>query len=61
MRLSDKVRGAVERRLSAIEAALAGIEGLKVERRGDTVRLRGRRLVERSLSDMQLRFAGRSR
>ena len=40
MRLSDRVRSAIERRLTAIEAALAGIEGLAVERRGDTVRLR---------------------
>ena len=61
MRLSDRVRGAIERRLRAIENALAGIEGLLVERRGDAILLRGRRLVERSIADVRLRFAGRSR
>ncbi len=61
MKLSDKVRGAIEQRLEAIEAELAGIEGLSIERRGDTVRLRGRLLVERSIADMRLRFAGLSR
>lgn len=61
MKLSNKVRGAIEQRLGAIEAELAGIEGLSIERRGDTVRLRGRLLVERSVSEMRLRFAGLSR
>ena len=58
MSLSGRVRSAIERRLSAIEAALGGIEGVAVERRGDMIRLRGRRLVERSISDARLRFAG---
>ena len=58
MRLSDKVRGAIERRLVAIEAGLARIEGISVERRGDAIRLRGRRLVKRSIADVRLRFAG---
>ena len=58
MTFSDKVRGAIERRMAAIEAGLAGIEGVSVERRGDTLRLRGRRLVERSVADARLRFAG---
>ena len=61
MRLSERVRRAIERRLNTIEAALAGIEGLVVERRRDAIRLRGRRLVERSIADVRLRFAGRSR
>ena len=58
MKLSDRVRGAVERRLRVIEGAVAGIEGVVFERRGDTVRLRGRRLVERSIADLRIRFAG---
>ena len=58
MRLSDKVRGAIERRLSTIEAALAGIEGLTIERRGDAIVMRGRRLIKRSIADARLRFAG---
>lgn len=61
MTLSEKVRGAVERRLRAIEAALAGIDGLQIERRGDTIRMRGRQLVKRSVADVRLRFAGLSR
>lgn len=58
MTLGDKVRGAIERRLAAIEAALAGIEGLVIERRGDAIRVRGRKLLERSIADVRLRFAG---
>ena len=58
MRVSDKVRGAVERRLAAIEASLAGIEGVSVERRGDSIVMHGRRLVARSIADARLRFAG---
>lgn len=61
MRLSERVRSAVERRIGAIEAALGGIEGLAVERRGDTIRLRGRGLAQRSIADVRLRFAGLSR
>lgn len=61
MKMSDKVRRKIEQRLSAIETALADIEGLSIERRGDTVRLRGRLLVERSINDLRLRFAGLSR
>ncbi len=58
MNLSERVRHAIERRLDAIAAALDGIEGVAVERRGDTIRLRGRRLVARSMTDLRLRFAG---
>ena len=58
MSLSDRVRGAIERRLSAIEAALAEVDGIFVERRGDIIRLRGRGLLKRSLADARLRFAG---
>ena len=58
MTLSERVRSAIERRLATIAAALDGIEGIDVERRGDTIRLRGRKLVERSLADARLRFAG---
>ncbi len=61
MRLGERARHAVERRIDAIEAALAAIEGLAVERSGDTIRLRGRGLAKRSIADVRLRFAGLSR
>ena len=58
MRLSEVRRAAVERRLVAVERALAAIEGLLVERRGDAVMVRERRLAQRSIDDVRLRFAG---
>ncbi len=61
MTLSERVRRAVEARLAGIERALGAIEGLVVERRGDTLRVRGARLVRRSIEDMRLRFAGLGR
>jgi hypothetical protein len=59
MGLRGQVRAAVERRLARIEAVLAGLEGVIVERVGDAVRVRGRGLVRRSIDDVRLRFAGR--
>ncbi len=61
MRLGEMVRHAVERRLAAVERALGAIEGLVVERRGDMIRVRGRRLIQRSIEDVRLRFAGLGR
>ena len=61
MTLSEKVRAAIERRLNAIEAGLARVDGLAVERRGDTIRVRGRRIAMRSIADVRLRFARYSR
>ena len=58
MRLSDRVRGAIGRRLAEVERAYAAIEGLLVERRGDAVVVRGRGLMRRSIDDARLRFAG---
>jgi len=58
MRLSEMVRGAVEQRLAAVERAFGAIEGLLVERRGDAVMVRERRLAQRSIDDVRLRFAG---
>jgi hypothetical protein len=61
MRLSDTVRGAIERRLGAVERAWAAIDGLSVERRGNAVVVRGRGLLRRSIEDVRLRFAGLGR
>jgi hypothetical protein len=61
MRLGDMVRAAVERRLGAVERGYAAVEGLLVERRGDTVVVRGRGLLRRSIVDARLRFAGLGR
>ena len=58
MRLSELMRAAVERRLAAVERAYGAIEGLFVERRGDTILVRGRGLMRRSIEDARLRFAG---
>ena len=57
MTLSRMVRSAIERRIVGVERALSGVEGLFVEREGDTLRLRGRRLLRRSIEDVRLRFA----
>ena len=57
MTLSQYVRRAIDRRLEAIERSLRAIEGLSVDRQGDALRVRGRRLVQRSIEDVRLRFA----
>ena len=61
MTLSQFVRGAIERRLAAIERGLGKIEGLAWSRRGDSIQVRGRQLVRRSIEDARLRFAGLDR
>ncbi|HEU4877496.1 MAG TPA: hypothetical protein VFT07_06600 [Sphingomicrobium sp.] len=55
------MRGAIERRLGAVERAWAAIDGLSVERRGNAVVVRGRDLLRRSIEDVRLRFAGLGR
>ncbi len=57
MTVSERARGAVGRRLDAIQRALDGIEGVVVERQGDTLRVRGVQLARRSIDDMRLRLA----
>jgi hypothetical protein len=51
-------RAAQRRRLQQIAAGLRG-RGVTVEVAADSVVIRGRRLVQRWLSDPLLRFAGR--
>ena len=59
MRLMERARAAVERRLRRIELALRAVEGVRVERRGDAIEARIAR--RRWLDDPRLRFLGRGR
>ncbi len=61
MTLLGKTRAVVQLRLRRIEQALGGIEGVRVERRGDQVTIHGRSLRRRWIEDVRLRFAGRGR
>jgi hypothetical protein len=61
MSVNDYARAAIERRLAAIERGLRDIEGIACERSGDAIRVRGRRLAQRSVEDARLRFAGLDR
>ena len=61
MTMIERARAAVEGKLSRIEQALRGIEGLRVERKGDRLRVAGRGLRRRWLEDVRLRFPGSGR
>jgi hypothetical protein len=58
VRAETLARAAQRRRLQQIAAGLRG-SGVAVETTADSVVIRGRRLVQRWLSDPLLRFAGR--
>jgi hypothetical protein len=58
-RAGDFARAAQRKRLEQIAASLRD-GGMSVELGGESVVLRGRRLVQRWLGDPLLRFAGRS-
>lgn len=61
MRLGHYARAAIERRLAAIERGMRDIEGVAVERQRDAIQVRGRGLLQRSIDDVRLRFAGLAR
>jgi len=59
--MMERVQAAAERRLSRIEAALRGIEGLRVEQHGGRVTARGHNLRRRLIEDSRLRFLASGR